>query len=414
MRTDTSLWKPTRSSRGDDSTLINKNRFLEIADRNGIDVLVAASKENVLYSTEYWSLSQWSDGTPVYAVLPVQSTPKVTLIAPMSDIDLAVDELCQVEEVFPYGTFHYEIPETLADNRLHSRLHELVSKAHGARSSLEALASALDSAGLDRGRIGIDDSTQETCLLGEIERLLPRAKLVPASTIFAQIRMVKTEEEIRRLKKAAEITERAIMAALSVAREDATEEEMRVEFERTLVSEGARPDFTVIAFGDRTALVNAQPSRRRLRKGDAIRFDVGCVYEHYHSDISRMAVLGGATEKLSTCYNAILRGHEKMIEMVRPEVRVSDIFKEAVKTIRKSGLPNFRRHHCGHGIGVQGYDRPLISESSQDVLENGMVLCLEPPYYELGWGGVQVEDTAVVTEDGAQLLTSSERQLISL
>lgn len=389
--------------------LINKERFLEIAQKNEIDVLVAATKENVLYCTEYWSLSQWtSSDVQVYAVMPTENSAKATLVAPMSDIDLTLD-VSQIERVAPYGTFHYESQEPHNEQRC--KLREL-SLGQSAKSPTEALASAIKTGGFEESRIGLDEGVLHSDLLNELSRLLPRAKIVPANSIWANIRMIKTEEEIRRLRRATETTEKAMIAALRIASEGRSERELAIEFEKTLASEGARPDFTVIAFGSRTALPNAQASERKLRKGDAIRFDIGCIYDYYHSDISRMAVLAGGSEKLRRYYEAILRGHMKGLEMIKPGVRLSEIFEEIVKTVRQSGIPQFKRHHCGHGIGIEGYDLPIIRPTSTEVIEEGMVLCVEPPFYELGWGGVQVEDTVVVRENRAELLTSTDTSLI--
>ena len=83
----------------------------------------------------------------------------------------------------------------------------------------------------------------------------------------------------------------------------------------------------------------------------------------------------------------------------------------AVETIRRSGLPDYRRHHVGHGIGLEMYEAPLVEENSDALLEAGMVINVETPYYESGYGGFQVEDTIVVTETGEELLTHADRAL---
>jgi Xaa-Pro aminopeptidase len=90
---------------------------------------------------------------------------------------------------------------------------------------------------------------------------------------------------------------------------------------------------------------------------------------------------------------------------------VSDLFKEIVATVRREGIPHFKRSHVGHGIGVDGYDPPSIAERSKDVLEENMVVCIETPYYELGFAGLQVEDMVRVTKDGAESLMTSPTSL---
>jgi len=391
--------------------LINKDRLVEVAKKNDLDVLVAATKENVLYCTEYWSLSQWtSSDVQVYAVIPVELSLKATLVTPMSDIDLVTEEMSQIDRVVPYGNFHFETESTPREGM--RRLREIISTRQPTGSPIEALASAIKEGGFEEARIGLDEGVLHSDLLLELGKLLPRANLIRANSIFVRTRMIKTEEEIRRLRKATAITEKAMMTALESASEGTTEKDMAIEFEKALTGEGARPDFTVLVFGERTALPNGQPSGRKLRKGDAIRFDIGCVYEYYHSDISRMAVLGSANDKLRKYYQAVLQGHKRGLEIIKPGVQVSLIFHEIVRTVRQNGIPQFKRHHCGHGIGIEGYDLPLVSPSSNDILEKGMVLCIEPPYYELGWGGIQVEDTVVVTENRPEFLTSTKNELM--
>jgi Xaa-Pro aminopeptidase len=93
---------------------------------------------------------------------------------------------------------------------------------------------------------------------------------------------------------------------------------------------------------------------------------------------------------------------------------VGDLFAAAVDTIRRAGLPEYRRHHVGHGIGLEMYEAPLLVENSDARLEAGMVINVETPYYESGYGGFQVEDTVLVTENGGELLTAADRSLVAV
>jgi Xaa-Pro aminopeptidase len=82
--------------------------------------------------------------------------------------------------------------------------------------------------------------------------------------------------------------------------------------------------------------------------------------------------------------------------------------------VREAGIPHFRRHHAGHGIGIEPYEPPFLTETSEEILEEGMVLNVETPYYEMGFGGVQLEDTIVITNDGYRPLTKLNRDLLVL
>ncbi len=230
---------------------------------------------------------------------------------------------------------------------------------------------------------------------------------VMATSLFRSIRAVKTPEEIDRLRTIGQITERSIAAALAAVVEGVTELDLARAFHSQTVREDAFPVLGCIGFGERSALMNVQPSNRPLRRGDIIRFDVGGQFRNYRADIARNAVFGEPAPDIRRKYDALNAGVKRGIEHIRPGVPASEIFRIVVDTVRKEGIPDYRRSHVGHGIGLDGYDVPLLSASSTDVLEAGMVLCIETPYYELGRVGLQVEDMLVVRPDGAEMLTDS-------
>ena len=139
--------------------------------------------------------------------------------------------------------------------------------------------------------------------------------------------------------------------------------------------------------------------------------DLGCLVGPYRSDISRTAVLGTPTEKQARYYAAILAGERAAIAAMKPGVPVSQLFDLAVRLTRENGLPHYKRNHVGHGIGLEPYDPPTINAATETPLEPGMVFCVETPYYEHGWGGVQVEDAVEITATGVRQLTRSSQEL---
>jgi Xaa-Pro aminopeptidase len=127
--------------------------------------------------------------------------------------------------------------------------------------------------------------------------------------------------------------------------------------------------------------------------------------------MGRSGVLGRPDEKTLKYWNAIFEGEKLAIDMAEPGVKASVIFNSAVEEVRNSGIPDYRRHHTGHGWGIEHYDPPLIGPNDHTSLEKGMVLCFETPYYEVGWGGLLHEDIVVITGSKPRYLTKFEGEL---
>jgi Xaa-Pro aminopeptidase len=122
--------------------------------------------------------------------------------------------------------------------------------------------------------------------------------------------------------------------------------------------------------------------------------------------MSRGASLGEPDPRIKKYYRAVEEGVLRAYDVVRPGLKVAGLFDEVVETVRREGIPHFKRSHVGHGIGIDGYDPPNISDKTSEVFEENMVICVETPYYELGFAGLQVEDMLRVTKDGVESLMS--------
>ena len=392
--------------------LLNTQRFAAVCGRRGLDGLVATSKEHVYYASEYLGFSQWViASTQTYVVLAGGTSPSPRVVCGRGDADMALEAPLDPERYELYGTFYYEQSQTPIEPEL-AALKTLGLERPTHANNVEALVAAIRAEGLAEGRIGLDERGLLPGVWDQVAEQLPKATLVPGFEAWAEIRMVKTQEEIRRLTEATRITERAIQAALDAAHEGMIEADMARVFDASEVADGGRPTFTVIGFGQHAASPNAVAGQRRLQKGDLIRFDVGCTYELYWTDISRTACFGEPTPEQRSKYAAILEGEQCGIRALRAGATSDQVFQETMRATREAGLPGYRRHHVGHGIGIFAYDPPLLQPGNETTLEAGMVFEVETPYYELGFGGVQVEDTTLCTESGGQRLTDTPNDLI--
>lgn len=400
-------------SRGVVHVLMNQPRMRAILSEAGIDGLIATSFSNVLYLTNFYSMGQLLiQGTQVYGVANREALEESLVVTGIFDTDMAIQTGFPEQRVITHGYFpitHAAPGSTLDEGN--AALKRLVVDTPVQGSALEGLLAAVKQAGLVGATIGLDESGLSPQLFQQICEALP-AKVVPAARLFKQVRMVKTPAEIARLRKAAQATEVGIAASLAACKAGVTELEVANVFERTLVEQGCRPGFTVFGFGSHTVFPNAMPSDRKLVEGDTIRWDVGAISDFYWSDMSRMAYLGEPDAKTAGYYKAILEGELAALAVVKAGVKANEVFHAAIETTRKAGIPHYTRHHVGHGIGMDIYDMPSLSATDETVLEAGMVLCVETPYYELGYTGLQVEDIIVVTEDGFEFLTVGDRNLL--
>jgi len=385
--------------------LFNKTRTKEILDKYEIDALIATSTENVTYSSDMKNLEQWTvRGVRGFIILPQDTDPM--LILPVSDLDLYADHPSWIKDLRCYGTFYVESSKEGAQlSEVEERLNRFVKETVSEKDALQALVKSIKDKDLDNKKLGLDEKGVTHSFWLELEEALPKATFIEANEIFREIRKVKTKDEIGRIKKACKITEDALRAALSMVEEGTSEVDIAKVFEETEFKKGGRPFFTNVGCGGRSAFAGVRASDYKVKRGDIIRFDAGCVHQYYHSDLAKIAVLGEVDERTRRYWRALVRGYETMTERVMPGVKTSELFNIAVETIRKEGIPHYKRHHCGHGIGMELYDTPLIAPQSNDVLEVGTTLCLETPYYELGFAGLQLEDMIAVTRDGFEYLS---------
>jgi Xaa-Pro aminopeptidase len=390
--------------------LLNEARLDEYLAKASLDAVIGTSPENVLYLSGYWAMSQWvRRGPQAYVLRPRKALGEAAVVTNTSLLDLVADQDINAD-VRRYSYFKTDVDASAALSAADAR-HIALFSSEAYPGPVAALAAAINERGLAKARIGIDEIGITPQCMEQLVAAFPDATFVRAFALMENVRAIKTPDEIVRLRRAASISEQSIEAALGVAAVGITEIEMaRVFHSRTTMLDGV-PVTGCIGFGDRSAMSNVQPSTQALKMGDAIRFDVGCRYKHYRSDISRIAVMGEPSSKLRLYHDALYKGVQRAYEILKPGLKISELFRQVVDTVQKEGIPHYNRSHVGHGIGIEGYDPPNIAGDSRDVFEANMVICVETPYYELGFAGLQVEDMILVTGDGAESLMARDGKL---
>lgn len=382
-----------------------------------LDGMVAATTENVHYLTGISSVSLHLHPYfgQCYAVITRDAPERVVFVSSTGEVDQVLDSTAQIAEAVNFGLFyreHYGDAGLPAHEQRLQRLTNNPAQPNG----VAALATALKKAGLAGKRVGLDENGLRIGVEAGLKQELASTHFVPASLAFAWVRRVKTAEEVRRIERAARITEHAIQAAVSIAQTGVTERELALEFNRSIVSQGGRPEFTMIRFGRNSVGGQVKPDRTPLARGDSIWFDVGCTCEGYWSDLARTFSYGEASPRIRELYRAMVAGEQIGIDLTRPGMTGAEVFNLTVQGVRANGEPRYRRHHVGHCIGAEVYEQPILNETNDVVIEAGMVINIETPYYEFGVGAVHVENPFVVAKTGPNvLLTSgSPRELVVL
>lgn len=398
--------------------LLNRKRAENKMEQHGLNALISTSSINVFYTSDLCPYGK------CFVLLPYEQNVEPAIVAPISGpTPLVLMSPPWISDIRYYGEFYTTTRR--AKEPLSSAERKLVEAQESWEKTKEAdpiaiLIRLLEERGITNGKIGVDESNLpfKHPFWKIIKDNLPNLEAVRAQKIFREIRMVKTDEEIKRIQEATRITEKAWETVLEQTKEGMTEKEFAEIYQHTIISEGGKITSKClmfgppIAFGRRTAFVDiALPSDYKLKKGDIIRFDGGCGYMGYPCDMGRSAVLGQPSKKLKKYWNAIFEGEKLAINMAKPGVKASAIFNSVIEKVRTSGIPHYKRHHTGHGWGIDRYGPPLIGPNDHTPLEEGMVFCFETPYYEVGWGGILHEDIVVTTKTEPRYLTKFEGEL---
>jgi Xaa-Pro aminopeptidase len=247
------------------------------------------------------------------------------------------------------------------------------------------------------------------------EALLP-LELIPDKGIPSGLRLLKTEEEINHIRNAAALADKGFQHILNYIRPGVSEKEIALELELFLRNNGSEGlAFPIIAAsGKNGALPHAEPTNKKLNKGEFITFDFGCKISGYCSDMTRTVSLGEPENEMRKIYEITLEAQKLALKIIKPGLTGIEVDKQAREYIAEKGYGEYFGHGLGHGVGLNVHEAPKLSTSGENVLQPGMVVSVEPGIYLPGKGGVRIEDLVVITENGYYNLVSSRKDLIIL
>jgi Xaa-Pro aminopeptidase len=413
--------------------LLNKARAYEVMDREGLDGLVAVSPINVYYLSDFWgALMRMRRTFYNYAVLPRREDAPAGLV--LSGVELLRLHHRPGATWMPnrYGYVHpvyqdrrdfdptVEDPESVEHGMKwpihHATLgpgdREYLQYVESLRGSASvnatyALKKALVDAGLGAARIGSDDPRVGSWL-NQIG--LPELTVREATTIFRDIRMVKTPDEITLLRRAARINEESLEVVIDSLRVGLPRDELEITYNTEVARRGGRGIYLSTGQSGKSNHLG------RVLANEPITFDGLCEFGNYHGDLGRVAVCGEPSAEVVKRVAAIRVGCEVVLQVVKPGVKGRAVTDAVIDAVRKAGFAGFF-FATPHSIGLEHSDHripigpTLPGGNGEFVFEENMVFSIDMPYYEVGWGNLHMEDQILVTNNGVEPLTSCDTSL---
>jgi len=392
--------------------LRNDARLQRHMSERGFGALVAATAQNVRYLTDYESPSLYihqyhgSYGVAVPGREPV-------LLTTLAGLEYMVGRPVATVDIRVTGTYVVERRKGAKLDPAEEETYRLRDTSPHYRSVIEGLAAIVRESAPAGSAIGVDESGFKPSALRDLREALAGYEFVEASEVFKDIRAVKSAAEMALLRKASWINEFAAGQAFAFGGTLVSEAAMESVFRAESARLGADPIHWETTLGPRSS-GSYYAGDYVGRPGDIIRSDSSVRYRMYWADTGRTRSLGEAKAEQRRTYDALLAGQMALIDAVKPGLLVGDLFEIGIDTVHKAGLANYDRHHVGHAIGLEMYEPPVLTRGSDRRLEEGMVINVELPFYELGYVGLQIEDTLIVTAAGAEVITSADRSVLSI
>ncbi|MEK7543980.1 MAG: Xaa-Pro peptidase family protein [Patescibacteria group bacterium] len=281
-------------------------------------------------------------------------------------------------------------------------------------------------------QLGFEETDLTVAEYGKLRKELPSITLVPTQNRIEELRMIKRDDEIENIRAAAKITDlcfsfilgklKSSLPAKASVKEGVTESEIAWEIESFIKTHGASLAFSpIVAFGPNTSQphyqVQPQGPALRLRGPNIILLDFGAQVNGYCSDMTRVVFIGKPEAKWVKAYDTVLQAQTAALEYLasRPglEATGGKADRVARDVIEKSGFPPYP-HSLGHGVGLDIHESPRLTISKDAELKPGMIVTVEPGIYIEGQYGIRIEDLILLKEDGIEILSTSNKQMIIL
>lgn len=256
-------------------------------------------------------------------------------------------------------------------------------------------------------KVGFDSIHTPFSAYQKWSEVLEGLNLVPLENPIEEIRKNKEPEEIDKIVKAIEVATKAFVEVYEGIRPGQTEKDVANNLEFAMRRFGAEgPSFpTIVASGPRAALPHAEPSDKTIQRGEMVIIDFGAQVNGYCSDETCTLSIGEVNGKMQDIYSVVSNAKKLALERIRVGMPIKEVDMMVRGSIDEAGYGDFFRHGTGHGVGVAVHETPSINSTGEGILEEGMVITIEPGIYLPNIGGVRLEDMVLITTDSPRVLT---------
>jgi Xaa-Pro aminopeptidase len=276
----------------------------------------------------------------------------------------------------------------------------------------EALTAAVAREGYER--LGLEAEAISWAAQRRISDELRSVEVVPTEELVEQLRRVKERAEVARIGAACAIADEALAVVAPGLAAGPTEREVALELEVEMRRRGATGTSfpPIVAAGPNGAMPHARPSDRPIEAGELVVIDFGCIVDGYCSDMTRTVSVGDPGSEATRMFDVVAESQRAGRDAVRAGAPCAAVDRACRGVIEAAGWADAFSHSTGHGVGIEIHEAPRVAATASDTLATGYVVTVEPGVYLPGVGGVRIEDTVVVTDNGADVLTNAPKDLI--
>jgi Xaa-Pro aminopeptidase len=262
--------------------------------------------------------------------------------------------------------------------------------------------------------IGFESNHLTVTQLDTLKKSFPSSAFTALGDRIERLTMVKTEDELEKIKNACSITDRVFQKLLEIIKPGIKEKDVSAEISYWHKKYGADKDSfdPIVASGWRGALPHGVASDKIINSGEMVTLDFGCIYDGFCSDLTRTISVGEPALEMKKIYDTVLRSQVMAIKACKEGASSKDIDKIARDHINESGYEGKFGHGLGHGLGIEVHEMPGVSQKMDMLLPANVVITIEPGIYVEGLGGVRIEDDIIIKTGGNEVINKAPKELI--